>query len=160
MASLSDMIEDSILQMFENQTFAEIQPSDKNQSIELKRNRLAQKFECAPSQINYVLTTRFKNDRGYYIESRRGGGGYIKITRLISEKLDGKQYILDNIGYELTYTSAYNLIDYLNEQSFLTDRESRISKSVISNRALENIPADKRNEARADILKEIILVID
>ena len=77
MRLLSDSIEDFIKALMEDE-------QDQQQAIELRRNELAEHFQCAPSQINYVLATRFTPDHGYVIESRRGGGGYIRIMRLAS----------------------------------------------------------------------------
>ena len=89
MARLSDMIEEFIKALLE----------ESNGQLELQRNELADYFECAPSQINYVLATRFSLDRGYYIESRRGGGGYIRIIRLDMDNNDYIMYLLrERIG--------------------------------------------------------------
>ena len=84
MARLSDMIEDFINALL----------NESDGQLELQRNELADYFECAPSQINYVLATRFSVDRGYYIESRRGGGGYIRIIRLDIDDDDYMMYLL------------------------------------------------------------------
>ena len=89
MARLSDMIEEFIKALLE----------ESNGQLELQRNELADYFECAPSQINYVLATRFSLDRGYYIESRRGGGGYIRIIRLDMDNNDYIMYLLREIAY-------------------------------------------------------------
>ena len=62
--------------------------------VELKRNELAEYFNCAPSQINYVLATRFTPDHGYIIESRRGGGGYIRIFRMAQDTSEHLLYLL------------------------------------------------------------------
>lgn len=82
MRLLSDSIEDFIKALMEDE-------QDQQQAIELRRNELAEHFQCAPSQINYVLATRFTPDHGYVIESRRGGGGYIRIMRLASTSRAG-----------------------------------------------------------------------
>ena len=79
MRLLSDSIEDFIKALMEDE-------QDQQQAIELRRNELAEHFQCAPSQINYVLATRFTPDHGYVIESRRGGGGYIRILRLAATR--------------------------------------------------------------------------
>ncbi|WDC85503.1 CtsR family transcriptional regulator [Caloramator sp. mosi_1] len=110
MARLSDIIEDFIKQMLET--------SEQN-VLEIQRNELANIFNCAPSQINYVLTTRFTIDKGYYIESRRGGGGCIRITRV---ELDKNQYIKrvikENIMDSLTQSDAEAYIEFFKDRGF------------------------------------------
>ena len=71
MANISDLIESFLIDLFGDES-----------SIYISRNELAQYFNCAPSQINYVLSTRFTLDKGFAIESRRGGGGYVTLVRL------------------------------------------------------------------------------
>lgn len=126
--------------------------------IEIGRNELAQQFDCAPSQINYVLTTRFTSDKGYYIESRRGGGGYIKIVRLnINDNEYINNLISNIIGDSITKTKAFGLIDNFIEEKVLTEREGAIIKSAISDRTLQI--SEQKNELRANILKSILIVL-
>lgn len=161
MVNLSDIIEEFILQMFQNNEECSDEYNNANEeSVELKRNLLAQKFECSPSQINYVLKTRFNNQRGYFIESRRGGGGYIKIIRGSFEKRSVKDYIFDNIADSMTCSSANDLIEYLFEEDLLSYREAMIMKVAVSNRALISVETSSRNTVRSDILKETIALID
>lgn len=127
--------------------------------IEIRRNELAEKFRCAPSQINYVLTTRFTPYKGYYIESRRGGGGYIKITRVKIDKNPDLKHLINNaIGESITKNKAYHIIEGLREQGIITKREERIIKSAIEDSALNSVSIN-RNILRADILKNIILAL-
>jgi transcriptional regulator CtsR len=128
--------------------------------IEIQRNELAQQFECAPSQINYVLTTRFTPYKGYYIESRRGGGGYIKIIKVgINEYEEINDIILDAIGESITKSKAYHVIDGLIEEEIISKREGEIMKAAIGDRALYNANMDDRNKLRADVLKNIMLIL-
>ncbi len=128
--------------------------------IEIQRNELAEQFECAPSQINYVLTTRFTPYKGYYIESRRGGGGYIKIIKVgIDEYEEINHIILDAIGESITKSKAYHIIDGLTEEEIISKREGEIMKAAIGDRALYNENMDDRNKLRADILKNILLIL-
>lgn len=128
-------------------------------TIEIQRNELAEYFECAPSQINYVLTTRFTPYKGYYIESRRGGGGYIKIIKIsINEYKDINNIIVNTIGDSITKNKAYDIIDALNEETIITNRESDIIKAAIGDRAI-NCEYNIRNSVRADILKNIMLIL-
>jgi transcriptional regulator CtsR len=126
--------------------------------VEIQRNILAQQFDCSPSQINYVLTTRFNNDRGYIVESRRGGGGYIRIFKVRSSMEEGLQNLLnDSIGDSVTLNKALDLIYALLERGIINIREQKIMQSTISDRALNSVSYDERNKLRADLLKEMIL---
>lgn len=149
MAKLSDIIENFIKDMLEN--------TQKSQ-VEIKRNELANYFGCAPSQINYVLTTRFTMDKGYYVESRRGGGGFILIRRISFD--DNKtlaNMISDKIGESLTYDAACGILDTLFDLSMITDRELNIMKVSLNDRVLGS--SNNKNRLRAEIVKAILTVI-
>lgn len=149
MARLSDVIEEFIKHLIEKNTDEELQ---------IQRNELANYFNCAPSQINYVLTTRFTMDKGYYIESRRGGGGYIVIRKVEFQHPSSLMDALnERIGSSLTYDSGAIIIDGLLEAEIITDREARLMKAAINDRTLGLI--ENRNKLRADILKTTILAI-
>ncbi len=151
MAKLSDIIEGFIKEMIEDA---------EDNMIEIQRNLLAHQFDCAPSQINYVLTTRFNNDRGYIIESRRGGGGYVKIYKIPISKNNHIENILNkSIGESITKSKAYDLLDTFYENGMINEREQNIIKRALSDRALAKIYYDDRNKLRADIFKEILLVL-
>ncbi|NLY77219.1 MAG: CtsR family transcriptional regulator [Tissierellia bacterium] len=127
--------------------------------IEIGRNEMAQRFGCAPSQINYVLTTRFTPYNGYYIESRRGGGGYIKIMKIaFNEEPKARSLIKEAVGDSITKNKAYHIIKGLREQGMITEREEAIMKASIEDTALSEVNID-RNKLRADILKNMILVL-
>ncbi|SHI01641.1 CtsR family transcriptional regulator [Clostridium grantii] len=149
MARLSDIIEVFIKTMIEKD-------DNNNSVIEIKRNELANQFSCAPSQINYVLTTRFSSDKGYHVESKRGGGGYIKISKIQYEK-DGPlmEVIKEKIGNRITYNSSKKIIDSLFENGIITEKEGYIMKSAINDRCLTLFIGDI-NEIRAKILKSMI----
>ena len=151
MPGLSNMIERFIKSMIE---MAE------DSTIEIQRNELAERFDCAPSQINYVLTTRFTPYKGYYIERRRGGGGYIKIIKVgIDENEDINTIIVDIIGESITKNKAYHIIDGLIEEGFISEREGDIMKAAIGDRALNKEDVNNRNKLRADVLKNILLIL-
>ncbi len=151
MSNLSDAIENFLKKMIE---------SNSNSFIEIQRNLLAQQFECAPSQINYVLTTRFNNDRGYIIESRRGGGGYVKIVKVDTTSDIHLENILNkSIGDSLTFNKASDLVDVFEEKQIISTREKMIIKSSVNDRALGKMYSEDRNKLRADILKEILLTL-
>ena len=105
---MSDVIEDFIKQMFEDEDI-----------IEIQRNDLAQHFNCVPSQINYVIATRFKPSQGYYVESRRGGGGHITIKKVNNDKEEYIMHIINNIGKNLTSNEVDILLsDFLSYNIF------------------------------------------
>lgn len=132
---------------------------ESNGIVEIQRNELAIYFDCAPSQINYVLTTRFTPYKGYYVESKRGGGGYIKIIKVsINEYEDINNIIVNTIGDSITKNKAYHIIEGLREEKIISVREEEIIKASITERSL-NCDPNFRNQLRADILKNILLVL-
>ena len=103
---MSDVIEDFIKDLFDE---------DESDLIEIQRNELAQHFNCVPSQINYVISTRFKPSQGYYVESKRGGGGNIKIRKINNTKSDYIMHIINNVGKTITTNDIDILLsDFLN----------------------------------------------
>ncbi|GAA0729919.1 CtsR family transcriptional regulator [Clostridium malenominatum] len=150
MARLSDIIEEFIKDMLENTGEGELQ---------IQRNELANYFSCAPSQINYVLTTRFTTDKGYYIESKRGGGGCIVIKYIDINKNDYFLNIISkNIGDSITFYSASQIIDNLVKRSIITEREGNLIKVGINDRTLSSC-MEHRNRIRADILKNMLVML-
>ena len=147
MPNLSDLIEGFI---------KELMDANNNYVIEIQRNILAQQFDCSPSQINYVLTTRFTNDRGYVIESRRGGGGYIRIFKVHSSEDELKRILNENIGDSITLNKSMDLVNALSERDVITEGEKAIMQSVLSDRVLNIVAYEDRNKLRADLLKEMI----
>ena len=146
MASRSDIIEQFILNTLAQDSF-----------IELSRNDLAKFFACAPSQINYVLNTRFTLNNGYVIESVRGGAGFIKVTRLSNNQAN-MQNLINLCSSPLTEIEGYQIIDNLTERSMLSDLENKTLKRAISTKALNN-PLNMEDMLRANILKEIIIEV-
>ncbi len=130
-----------------------------NGVIEIGRNDLANQFGCAPSQINYVLSTRFTPYKGYYIESRRGGGGYIKIMKVSMDDEWFVELLFETIGESITKNKADMIIDGLMEKDLIDKSESIIMKAGLEDRALLSVDPGFRNVLRADILKNFLLVI-
>ena len=124
--------------------------------VVLQRGYLADFFSRAPSQINYVLTTRFTAERGYLVESRRGGGGYLRIVRLGLDP-DGKfqRLMAELIGDELSQTRANNLIDRLAEEQIFTKREAVLFKSIFADRIFEDF-VSLPDKLRARMMKELL----
>ncbi|MBE6681156.1 MAG: CtsR family transcriptional regulator [Ruminococcaceae bacterium] len=129
--------------------------------IELRRNKFAEDVGCVPSQINYVISSRFNHDRGYIVESRRGGGGYIKIRKIVFDsKTAFLMHMLSAIGDEIDSMSAKAMLVSLFDNGLVTERELSLMLSVISDRALIRIVQGKgRDTVRADIMKSLILTL-
>lgn len=149
MSRISDIIEGFIKELLE---------SANNQAVEIQRNELANYFNCAPSQINYVLTTRFTLDKGYIIESRRGGGGYIKILQLNIDKNQLLRLLLEEINESISMMRAAAIVSMLKEKRFISDREAEIIAAAISDRSI-NVPMNIKDTVRAGILKNILMVL-
>ncbi|MGI6678206.1 MAG: CtsR family transcriptional regulator [Dehalobacterium sp.] len=127
--------------------------------LEIKRNDLAEKFMCVPSQINYVLETRFTNDQGYHIESRRGGGGYIRIIKLVVEKDDDLLTLVNSTdGKLISQKAGEGLISRLEEEGFLTRKEAIIIKSIIDKNTIRLNPPE-RDLVRGRILRSVLISI-
>ena len=127
--------------------------------VELKRNELAEYFGCAPSQINYVLSTRFTPDHGYIIESRRGGGGYIRIFRMQQDTREQLLYMLhERIGDSIDALAASHLIQQLQEREIVTPAEAALMNAAVSVQALAvPVPASVKDALRAKILKSMLM---
>lgn len=147
MAKMSDLIEIFIKELLEDNA---------EDMVEIQRNELASYFKCAPSQINYVLTTRFSLDKGYLIESQRGGGGFIKIVHIKPEREDAFANVIQEIGDAITKLRGDQMIEFLENQELITPREGKIMKAAISDRSIM-APVNLRNEMRAGILKGMLL---
>lgn len=108
-----------------------------NNKILLRRNELAQHFGCAPSQINYVIQTRFSVERGYITESQRGGGGYIRIIRLDLDKLEKLLPTLARLEDGISQRQALDFIHWLQDQDLVSQREAKIMAAVMDRDVLE-----------------------
>lgn len=124
--------------------------------VEIKRNEIADKFQCVPSQINYVINTRFTIEKGYVVESKRGGGGYIRIMKVQSyDHADLIDQLMKLIQTRVTQGSAEDVIYRIVEEGIITDREARIMLSVID-RSVLYIDLPHRDELRARMLKAML----
>lgn len=126
-------------------------------AAELQRSELAQRFSCAPSQINYVISTRFSPEHGYIVESRRGGGGYIRIQRVQYDPNTLIMNTVNAIGDELDAPTAAAFISNLYAVGTLDAKTARLISSAISEAALRPLSAEARNVVRASILKQILV---
>ena len=146
---LSDSIEQFIKELL----------NEESTEVELKRNELAEYFGCAPSQINYVLATRFSPDHGYLTESRRGGGGYIRIVRVVQSGSQRLLYLVnERIGETLSEEECLRLISQLKDQQLVTAQEASLMAASVSTRALAvPIPDPLKNALRAKMMKSMLM---
>lgn len=126
---------------------------------EIQRNELAGFLGCVPSQINYVLTSRFTPEHGYLVESRRGGGGYIRITRLQISSPDMIMHIINTVGNTLDAGTARAMTENMLQNGVLNRETAELLKAAISESALSVLPRELRNEARASIYKNMLIAI-
>ena len=152
MRILSDSIEDIIKTLMKDE-------DEGTSEIELRRNELAAHFGCAPSQINYVLATRFTPDHGYVIESRRGGGGYIRIVRIASS---GRQELLqalyNRIGTSLSFLEASRMIENLKTEKIITTDEGALMQAALTPAAVP-LPLDTKEMLIAGTMRSMLLSI-
>ena len=150
MARLVDVIEEMIKQMVD----------DNNGSCTINRSQLAERANCVPSQVTYVLTTRFSSGNGYIVESRRGGGGQITITR--AQHVTSDDYLhqmLESVGNDMTQQQAKNLLGSAVSCGVISPKTGALIMSVVSDRALSKIDPDIRSVVRADIMRNAILAL-
>ncbi|MFR3920206.1 MAG: CtsR family transcriptional regulator [Clostridia bacterium] len=142
---ISDVIEEFIKDMFES-----------GDSIDIQRNELAEKFNCVPSQINYVIATRFKPNQGYYVESQRGGGGHITIKKVAITKSNYLMHIITNMGDKITAQEVSIYISNFLSYNIINETVAKLLKVATSDNVL-NIDAKKRDELRANIFKNMLI---
>ncbi len=148
MANISDIIEQFILKTMGD-----------DESVDISRNELASFFSCAPSQINYVLETRFTIDKGFVKESRRGGGGFIKISKI---NLDNDEYvsnlILESVGDELSQKRLSQILDKLKNENIISQKEKEIIFSALSDSSLA-MPFTIKDNIRAKSFKNVLTTL-
>lgn len=150
MQNISDVIEGYLKEV--------IELSDR-EHIEIKRSEVAQKFQCVPSQINYVINTRFTVDRGYIVESKRGGGGYIRIKRIrFHQKADFIGEIIERLKQGATQSMAEDIVLRLLDEEIVSKREANLILSAIDRSTLL-MPLPIRDEVRARILIAMLFTL-
>ncbi len=145
---ISDLITNEILRM--------LNESEEN-TAEIQRNDFAGAIGCAPSQINYVLSSRFTPEHGYIIESRRGGGGYIRISRVVMRKSTAFMHIINSIGDSIDTMSARIVIENCLQSELITKEVAKMMGSALSNNVIRSVPVIFQDGLRAAILKEMLL---
>jgi transcriptional regulator CtsR len=146
---MSDVIADFIAEML----------SDGGGVAELQRKSLADRFDCVPSQINYVIETRFTPEHGYLVESQRGGGGYIRIIRLMDDKQRTLLEAARGVGGRLTQNGAAKLTRALVSADLLSPREGQLLLSACSDGALNEVDPSDRDRLRAAVYRCAVMGI-
>ena len=145
--SISNEIAGMLLAMLEETGRAEIQ-----------RNDFAQKLGCVPSQINYVISSRFTPENGYTVESRRGGGGYIKITRInYTAKEQMLMHIINSVGDSIGEQSAKSIVINLNHSDILSADKAKLILAALNDNCYKSVPAEYRGRIRAAVFKQMLL---
>lgn len=147
---ISDLVAQYIIDILE----------EHNGDAEIRRNELAETLGCVPSQINYVLTSRFTPEQGYIVESRRGGGGYIKITRIQMDKQSAVMHIINSMGDKIDAGTAGKVINELYRRNLIDEQTAKIMLSAVSERAYTSAPLEYRDFIRAAILKNMLLNLE
>ncbi|MBO5021534.1 MAG: CtsR family transcriptional regulator [Clostridia bacterium] len=145
---MSDLITREIIRM--------LNESEEN-TAEIQRNEFAGIIGCAPSQINYVLASRFTPEHGYIIESRRGGGGFIRIKRVVLNSSSAFMHIINSIGDSIDSMSTRIVIENCLEAGLISKETARIMAAAVSNMVMQSVPPILKDQLRATILKQMLL---
>ena len=146
--NLSNVIADMISDMLEAE-----------EQIEIQRNTLAQSIGCVPSQINYVLSSRFNPERGFIVESRRGGGGCIKITKVRYDKNTLLMDIISSVGVSINEKTLRHHLSSLVTEEIISERDGLLILSAVNDNTLRCVPTEYRDTVRANIFKQMLVSI-
>ena len=145
---MSDLITQRIIQMLEESS---------DNVAEIQRNEFAALIGCVPSQINYVLSSRFTPEHGYIIDSRRGGGGYIKISRVNLSRSSALMHIVNAIGAAIDSMSARIVVENCLQSGLITQDTAKLLQSAVSDSVMRTLPIEYRDYLRASLLKQMLL---
>ena len=145
--NMSDYVANYILELLEAD----------NGSAEIQRNELAGNIGCVPSQINYVITSRFTPEQGYIVESQRGGGGYIRITRIKMNKSSAIMHIVNSIGDSLTSAEARIMLSNMSQRGMVSGEAAKLVSTATSERSFLALPKEYRDKLRASIFKNMLI---
>ncbi len=145
---MSDLITSEIIRMLNESSV---------NTAEIQRNEFASMIGCAPSQINYVLSSRFTPEHGYIIESRRGGGGYIRIKRVMLSHTSALMHIINSIGDSIDTMSTRIVIENCTNSGLIEPEVARLIASAVSGSVMQSVPVEYRDILRAAILKQMLL---
>ena len=147
---MSDLITKEIIKM--------LNESEEN-IAEIQRNEFAGLIGCVPSQINYVLSSRFTPEHGYIIESRRGGGGYIRIKRVMLNSSSALMHIINSIGDSVDSMTTRIVIENCLESGLISRKEAKIMAAAVSETVMQSVPPILKENVRAVILKQMLLSV-
>jgi transcriptional regulator CtsR len=152
MSSLSKQIEEYIKALLEQESAG---------VVEIQRNLLSEYFHCVPSQINYVLSTRFTPVQGYMVETRRGGGGFVRIVSLQLDQDDDIQDALSSaVGDALTQSDSEGLTDYLYQQGIISQREMILFNGMLKDRVMTGLEKGQRDNVRASMMQHMLAMLN
>ena len=152
MSSLSKQIEEYIKSLLEQESAG---------VVEIQRNFLSEYFHCVPSQINYVLSTRFTPVQGYMVETRRGGGGFVRIVSLqLDDDDDLQDALMDAVGDKLTQSDSEGLTEYLYQQGILSQRERLLFNSMLKDRVMTGLDKNQRDNVRASMMQHMLAMLN
>ena len=126
-------------------------------TAEIRRNDLAEQIGCVPSQINYVLSSRFTPENGYIVESRRGGGRYIKITRATYNYETLKMHLINSIGDKIDEKACRANLQNLHARGLLSDEEVSVMYAALRDNTYRDLPPAARDRVRASVFKQMLL---
>ena len=147
---ISDLVAQYIIDMLE----------ENDGGAQIKRNELAETLGCVPSQISYVITSRFTPEQRYIVESRRGGGGYIKITRVHMDKRTAVMHIINTIGDKIDARTAAAVIKELLTRELISLSSARLLTAAVGERPYQTLPVEYRDSVRAAVLKNMLLNLE
>jgi len=150
MRNISDVIEHFLKSLIE---------LSEDSTIEVQRSSLAEKFQCVPSQINYVISTRFSFEKGFSVESKRGGGGYIRIKKIcIVSDRSFYEALKAIIGSEINQSTALDILERLKDEKYISLNEYELIRSIINIDVLD-LSSPARDQLRANTLTALLKVI-
>ncbi len=147
---MSDVVAKYIVQMLDEQ----------NGSAEIQRNELAGYLGCVPSQINYVITSRFTPEQGYIVESRRGGGGYIRISRVKMDRGTALMHIINSVGDTLDKATAEAMLKNMLQRNLIELSQAKLIAAALSDRTLTGVEQENRDKLRANLFKNMLLTLN
>lgn len=146
---ISDLVAEYIKKMLE----------DSGGMAEIQRNELAETMGCVPSQINYVLTSRFTPEQGYIVESRRGGGGYIRIKRVRMNRSSALMHTIHSVGDTLDASTARAMLNNLASLGVIDEEATLLLSAALSDKAYAGIPPEGRDRLRASLFKNMLITL-
>ncbi len=146
---MSDLVAEYIVRMLD----------ETGGNAEIRRNELAGILGCVPSQINYVITSRFTPEQGYIVESRRGGGGYIRITRVTADRRVAIMHIVNSIGERISYSAAAIILVNMADQNMISVYDRELISAALSDKVYSSVPQEQRDTLRASIMKNMLMTV-